>query len=140
MLPIAVANAQAAFNTPCRRTHIVEYPSLLLDHARAPRHRQRLPDAATSARVSNPLCGDEVVLDVADGMRVGFEATGCALTVGAADLVAEAVAGMGPAQVERLDEEWLHGLIGMVPPPGRRRCASLGLDALKAALSTVDGP
>lgn len=65
---------------------------------------------------------------------VAFESVGCAITIGAADMVAEAVAGMAPAAVVALDEPWLHALIGFVPPPGRRRCASLGLEALQAAL------
>lgn len=117
----------------------MEYPQRLLDHYRSPRHRTRLADPDASVHLVNPLCGDEVTMDVLrgpDGLQVGFEAVGCAICIGSADMAAETALGDGIGDIP-LDD--VPDRIGMELPPGRVRCATLGWEALQAALRDAQG-
>lgn len=78
------------------------YRELILDHARAPRNFRR-PDGedVVTAEGINPLCGDRLRLHVAlaEGRirDVGFEGTGCAISMASASLLTEAVRGLDEA-------------------------------------------
>ena len=58
------------------------YQQVILDHYKRPRNFQQLPDANRRAEGHNPLCGDQirVELDVRDGVvnDVKFSGQGCA--------------------------------------------------------------
>ena len=72
------------------------YRELILDHARSPRHFGR-PDTVThTADGINPLCGDKLHLFVEvaeDGhiADIGFEGSGCAISMASASLLTETV-------------------------------------------------
>lgn len=78
------------------------YRELILDHARAPRNFRRPAgeDVVTTEGI-NPLCGDRLRLHVAlaEGRirDVGFEGTGCAISMASASLLTEAVRGLDEA-------------------------------------------
>jgi len=82
------------------------YQAIIVDHSRAPRRRGPLPGATHEATVDNPLCGDRVTFRlIVDGDRVrdaAFEAQGCALSLAAASLLAERVAGAPIAEARAL--------------------------------------
>jgi len=75
------------------------YREIILDHYRSPRHRGRLDDATFRAEGKNPLCGDEISLDlrvsnqrgVIDG--VGISGKGCAISQASGSMMAEALTG-----------------------------------------------
>jgi nitrogen fixation NifU-like protein len=137
------------------------YQDLILDHSRHPRHGKRLAAFDSSAKGDNPMCGDRVEVFVRrnpDGTiaETGFEARGCAISVAAADLMAETVAGRTPADTRALFEafrtlvrsgacpdcppeiaaplERLAPLAGVHEYPSRVKCATLPWHALIAAL------
>lgn len=115
------------------------YPRALLERFQAPRHRGRLGDSTHSGRASNPLCGDEMTVDafVEDGhlRAVGFEGVGCAISLGAADILAERWRGMAVGDAAAMDLEAVQEEIGMEVAPGRRQCATLALEALRQAVT-----
>lgn len=83
------------------------YREIILDHYRSPRNRGELPvPPATRAEGFNPLCGDEIVLDVlmegdtiAD-IRVGGQ--GCSISQSSASMMSAAVKGRTVDDVARL--------------------------------------
>jgi len=130
------------------------YQDVLMRHARRPRHRGALPPPALGGEAVNALCGDRAIVSLAvDGDRVdaaGFEGEGCAISVAASSLLAEAVLGRTIAEARALTaavraaitgdpgEAALEGelaALGTVREfPARHRCATLVCEALDAAL------
>lgn len=131
------------------------YQDLVLEHKRAPRHFGRLDAATHEARGRNPLCGDDVrvQLRVGDGrvQDVRFEGRGCAICIASASMMSEAVAGQELATVRALQERFRAVLTGRAEPeeanlgklvslagvrryPNRIKCALLGWHALMHAL------
>lgn len=73
------------------------YRQVILDHYRNPRHREPLPDPDRSSEGANPLCGDEVriQLDLSDGRisAISVAGKGCSISQSSASLMGEAVHG-----------------------------------------------
>ncbi|MBU1227737.1 MAG: SUF system NifU family Fe-S cluster assembly protein [Actinobacteria bacterium] len=73
------------------------YREVILDHYRNPRHRGRLDHATGHAEGQNPLCGDEVSLDlvVEDGRvtEVAVTGQGCSISQASASMMADIVIG-----------------------------------------------
>jgi nitrogen fixation NifU-like protein len=82
------------------------YREVILDHYRNPRRRGTLEHPDAHADGQNPLCGDEISLDLAlDGDRitdVRLQGRGCSISQASASMMAEAVAGKTIAEVETL--------------------------------------
>ncbi len=131
------------------------YRRTLLDHHRRPRNRRALPSPpALRGEADNRLCGDRVTLylDVDDDAQVReatFEGHGCAISVAAASLLAEALAGRrladARALVQGVRRAVLEGapaddlgdlgvLTCLAPHAARHRCATLVTEAFAAAL------
>ena len=130
------------------------YRSLILDHARKPRHFGKLPEATHSADGINPLCGDKLHLYLAiddDGQiqDAAFEGSGCAISVASASLLTDTVIGLDKsaalAWFESVTRELtgtgdgaelgkLQALTGVREFPARVKCATLSWHALKAAI------
>jgi len=133
------------------------YQQLIVEHSRSPRNYRALPDANRSAEGHNPLCGDEIMLQlrvenerIAD---VGFQGNGCAISKAAASLMTGAVAGKTTAEAGALFRQFhamitsrpdstpdtaglgkLAALAGVRAFPARVKCASLAWHTLQAAL------
>jgi nitrogen fixation NifU-like protein len=73
------------------------YREIILDHYQNPRNRGTLDPNDYSYEDSNPLCGDEVRIDVrvTDGTvsEVAFSGQGCAISQAAASILMELVEG-----------------------------------------------
>jgi nitrogen fixation NifU-like protein len=132
------------------------YQETILDRGRRPRHGRKLAAFDATAKGDNPMCGDRCQVFVrrdAQGRvaEVGFEARGCAISVASADLMADAVTGLGADDVRHLAEEFrglvrtgqgddpaldaLRPLAGVHEYPSRVKCATLPWHALLAALT-----
>jgi nitrogen fixation NifU-like protein len=82
------------------------YREVILDHYRNPRRRGRLADPDAHAEGQNPLCGDEVTVDLRlDGDRVAevrVGGQGCSISQAAASMMAEAIEGKTTDEVVAL--------------------------------------
>jgi nitrogen fixation NifU-like protein len=82
------------------------YRQVILEHYRNPRHRGRLEHPNGHADGHNPLCGDEVTIDVAlEGDRivdVGITGQGCSISQASASMMAQAVTGRSLDEVADL--------------------------------------
>ena len=141
---------------PVMDDEISLYQAVILDRSRSPRFRHRLAgDGVLHAQCANPLCGDQVAvelrLDPAGRIaEAGFSAEGCAILLASSDLMAETVRGLPADQVQSLGsafEAMLGGgpdvrepaLMNFAPLrgyPSRRRCATLPWQTLATALAT----
>lgn len=129
------------------------YRDILMDHARRPRNAGRLERPDMHASVVNPLCGDELSVDVAlDGetiLEVRFRVRGCAIATASASMLSEQLAGLTLAEVARMERSFqeaiedteamlpeelepLEPLLSVRDYPHRQSCARLPWDALRA--------
>jgi nitrogen fixation NifU-like protein len=118
------------------------YREIILDHYRNPRNRGTLDPADYSYEDTNPLCGDEVRIDlrVADGRvsDVKFMGRGCAVSQASASILTEMIQDMPLDEVKALTKDDLLEELGIPVSPARMKCALLGLKVLKAGIYGVD--
>jgi nitrogen fixation NifU-like protein len=126
------------------------YTERLLDHYQHPRNRGRLEplDASGSlgqvlaAEEYNPLCGDRVTLEArVEGGRivaVRFDGRGCALCLGAASILTEAIEGRTLAELEAFGEEAFLAELQSTIRPARLKCALLSWMAFRHAVFGED--
>jgi nitrogen fixation NifU-like protein len=118
------------------------YRENILDHNRHPRNNGVLDPADYSYEDTNPLCGDEIRIDVrvaADRVSaVKFSGRGCAISQAAASILTEMVEGQTLADVKALTKDDVLEELGVPISPARLKCALLGLKVLKAGIYGVD--
>ena len=86
------------------------YQELILDHYRRPRNKGKLDAPTSQANLRNPLCGDEVDVQVElrDGRvaDVRFGGHGCSISQASASMMTELVKGKTPDEVHQLGEKF----------------------------------
>ena len=134
------------------------YRDVILDHYRSPRGVQPLVRPDVSEEGYNPLCGDEVTLQlcVADGRvtDVSVRGRGCSISVASGSLLAEQLRGKTLGEVREIlaaFKSMLHGesapderllgdlavLEGVKSFPVRIKCALLPWTTLEQALARI---
>jgi nitrogen fixation protein NifU and related proteins len=117
------------------RTELIEY---LVDQAQNPRHYGELPGADVSITGGNPFCGDEVTVHLKlDGDKISaihFSGHGCTISQAATSILTDELLGKKIDEVEGLDHLYIRELVGDEPVEMRPRCATLGLETIKAGL------
>jgi nitrogen fixation protein NifU and related proteins len=118
------------------------YRKRILEHASSP-HNWTPPDRPLTRvdlryRELNPLCGDDLGVTLAAGpdggvVAVRFEGHGCAISMAAASMLSDHLAGRTPGEIVQLDRAFVLDLLGVEIPPLRMRCALLSLKVLKSA-------
>jgi nitrogen fixation protein NifU and related proteins len=113
------------------------YRDYILDHYRNPRNFGHLDRADAQAEDLNPLCGDQIRMELAldDGVieDVRFSGKGCAISQAAASMLTERVRGMKLSDVAKLSKDAVLEDVGIGISPTRMKCAMLGLRVLKSA-------
>ena len=114
------------------------YRDFILDHYRNPRNFGTLEPATVSAEDLNPLCGDQIRMDLrvnGDGVveEIRFSGKGCAISQASASMLTEEVKGMKLEDVAKLGKDVVLDNVGIGISPTRMKCATLGLRVLKSA-------
>jgi nitrogen fixation NifU-like protein len=128
------------------------YQDMILDHYRRPRNKGDIPDADETIVMKNPLCGDEITVQLRyDGDTVsdiGFSGRGCSISQASASMMTQLVKGRNLEEIESLRGRFrdmvmgtedaaddkslgsLRALSGVSKFPARVKCALLAWDAL----------
>ena len=136
------------------------YRELILDHYRHPRNRGSIESPTVSRQGYNPLCGDEIVVDllVNGGVveDVAVRGGGCSISQSSASMMSEAIVGRTVDEVESLFGGFtammrgsddvdldslgdLEALMGVRKFPVRVKCATLAWHTLREALQELTG-
>ena len=139
------------------------YREVILDHYRNPRNRGHLDAPTASAQGVNPLCGDEINLEltITDDVvtDIAIDGTGCSISQSSASMMTEAIKGKSRAEIDDLVSKFrtmmsidesidagldperpgavlgdIEALQGVRQYPVRIKCASLGWNTLIEAL------
>ena len=114
------------------------YREIILDHYQNPRNRGILDPNDYTYEDNNPLCGDEIRIDVRvnDGAvdDIAFSGQGCAISQASASILMELVEGKSLDEVKMIGKEELLEELGIELSPARLKCALLSLKVLKAGL------
>jgi nitrogen fixation NifU-like protein len=137
------------------------YQQLILDHYRKPRNRGELKDKTVEIHMANPVCGDEIKLQlkiegdcIVEAKHVG---QGCSISQAAVSMMTSLIKGKALSEAEGVAErftEMMHGdeeaakdkamgdlraLQGVAKFPVRIKCALLAFDALQEAIKETRG-
>lgn len=110
----------------------------LLDHSRNPLNYGLIESADFVSDQHNPSCGDSVSFSgvVQDDklVQVGFEGSGCVLSLAMASMLTEQVMGMSLDAILKLDESIVSQLLGLDLGPNRMQCGMLSVMALQSGI------
>jgi nitrogen fixation protein NifU and related proteins len=117
----------------------MDYREYILDHYRNPRNYGRLEHPNVHAEDSNPLCGDQLALDLQiEGDQVTavrFQGRGCAISQASASMLSEMIEGKTTQEVLRLGKDDVLDALGIPISPARTKCAFLCLRVLHRGLA-----
>ncbi|HVB62052.1 MAG TPA: SUF system NifU family Fe-S cluster assembly protein [Ktedonobacteraceae bacterium] len=115
------------------------YREYILDHYRNPRNYGKLEQPTAHAEDSNPLCGDQLAIDLLiDGDRVQevrFQGRGCAISQATASMLSEMIEGKTVDEVVKLGKDEVLEALGIPISPARMKCAFLSLRVLHSSLA-----
>jgi len=118
------------------------YKEHILDHYKNPRNFGLLKEFDKEFSDSNPLCGDEIKIQVKlSGNKIGaigFTGRGCAISQASTSMLTEMVVGKTIEDVKKMTNDDVIKLLGVQVTASRIKCALLGWVALKKALYGVE--
>lgn len=118
------------------------YRQEILEHYHHPQNYGRLKKFTAQAHKPNPLCGDEITLQllISKSKKVvdaGFTGSGCALSMASASIFFQNIRGKNVNQLKRLKPNQVIKLLRIDVSPARRKCALLPFDALQEIFNSA---
>ena len=117
----------------------MDYREYILDHYRNPRNYGKLEHPDVHSEDSNPLCGDQLALDmqIEDDLvtAIRFQGRGCAISQASASMLSEMIEGRPTGEVVHLGKDDVLDALGIPISPARTKCAFLCLRVLHRGLA-----
>lgn len=114
------------------------YSETVLDHFERPRNNGELADANAVGFMTNPVCGDTLLLmlRVRDGRieAARWQSDGCVASIAASSLLSELLQGKSIAEAESITREAIVDALGGLPL-SKLHSSVLAADALHQALA-----
>lgn len=115
------------------------YREIIIERYKSPQFRGLLEPNDYSFEDENPLCGDQIRIDVrlGDDKRVkeaAFSGHGCAISQASADLLLESIIGKTIDEIKAMGKKDILENLGIELGPVRLKCALLSLKVLKAGI------
>ena len=131
------------------------YRELILDHYKRPHHRDKLADADVTAEGFNPVCGDEIEMELDfEGDRlaaIGVRGRGCSISQASASMMSDVVEGKSIHEIRALNDAFtglmrnadaevpeslgdIEALQGVAKFPVRVKCATLAWHTLEEGI------
>lgn len=115
------------------------YREFILEHYRNPQNYGTMPEPTFEAEGQNPLCGDElhvqVEVDADDRVRaVKFTGQGCAISQASMSILSDEIIGKSLDEIAAMDKDAVVELVGIDLSPVRLKCALLGLVVVKMGM------
>jgi len=133
------------------------YKEIIIDHYNNPRNFGELNNANASAEGANPLCGDEIHIEllVKNGIveDVKFHGAGCSISRASASMMTEVIKGKKIEDIMKISERFkgmlfegkedeelgeLEAFKGVRVVPIRIKCAVLSWNVLEEALKKIE--
>jgi nitrogen fixation NifU-like protein len=121
------------------------YRQQILDHYKSPRNYGELEEPTFSHAGENPMCGDEIIIDVELDddeeviERVAFRGDGCAISQASASMLTEELQGMAVEEMQELDRDDVIDLLGVDISPMRVKCAVLAEKVVQDGADIYEG-
>ncbi len=117
------------------------YRELILDYYRNPRNFGKLDPHDIDARDTNPLCGDEIEMQIKVSPdkdkieEIRFVGKGCAISQASASMLTEMAKGKPLEWVKSLSRDDIQKMLGTSDlGPARIKCAMLSVKVLKTGV------
>jgi nitrogen fixation protein NifU and related proteins len=122
------------------------YRELILDYYRNPRNFGKLDPHDIDARDTNPLCGDEIEMQIRVSPdkdkieEIRFVGKGCAISQASASMLTEMAKGKPLEWVKGLSRDDIQKMLGTSDlGPARIKCAMLSVKVLKTGVYAYMG-
>ena len=117
------------------------YSDIVMDHFERPRNSGTLEDADAVGYMTNPVCGDTLLLmlriDEGRIVDVRWQSDGCAASIAASSLLSELATGASVAEAGAMTREAIVEALGGLPA-SKLHASVLAADALHHALAEYE--
>ena len=121
------------------------YDDHILDHFESPYHKGHLSCPSCTHSDRNPICGDQVTLELAvdenDHVREAyFNGNGCAISQAAASILCETIEGKSLDELRQFQAKDMLDLLKVRLTASRQKCGLLCFKVLKTMLYSLEHP
>lgn len=118
------------------------YKEEIMDIFKNPARKGSISDADVSSSKKNPMCGDDIVvqLKVEDGVikDARFDGSACLVTIVSSEVLLEHLIGKTLEEAKNFSKEDLLGMLNLNLTTSRIGCATLALIAVKKAIEDYE--
>lgn len=119
------------------------YSDFILDQYESPYHRGHLEHPTIAHQDKNPICGDEIHLEILvdENNRVKeawFDGHGCAISQAAASILTKEIEGKTLEELQKFQAKEMLDLLQVRLTASRQKCGLLSFKVLKTMIYTLD--